>query len=137
KYSDLRIKPEVIENGNTVEVSVTVENIGEIKGDEVVQLYITKKRSSVTRPVRELRGFKRITIEPGKRVQVTFKLPIELLAFYDRNARLVVEPGEYRVIVARHAEDTVLEGQLKVVGKTLEVASRRLFLTQADVILEE
>lgn len=137
RYSDLRIEPEVIENENAVEVSVAVENIGEVKGDEVVQLYIAKERSSVTRPVRELNGFKRVTIEPGKRVRVVFKLPIELLAFYDRKTKLVVEPGEYRVIVARHAEDTTLEGRLKVVGKTLEVVSRHRFLSQVDVMYEE
>lgn len=132
RYSDLRIEPEVVEGEDAVEVSVTVENVGEVKGDEVVQLYVARKSSSVTRPARELKGFKRVTVEPGERVRVAFKLPIELLAFYNRGMKLVVEPGEYRVIVARHAEDTTLEGSLKVVGKTREVVSRRRFLSQAD-----
>ncbi|MBX3166788.1 MAG: glycoside hydrolase family 3 C-terminal domain-containing protein [Candidatus Eremiobacteraeota bacterium] len=85
-------------------VSATVTNTGSREGDEVVQLYIRDKVSSVTRPVRELRGFQRVTLKPGASQTVKFPLGDRELGFYDRAMRWVVEPGEFEVYVGNSSE---------------------------------
>jgi beta-glucosidase len=88
---------ERIDAGCEVAISVEVENVGECAGDEVVQLYVRDPEASVTRPVKELRGFRRMRLAPGERRRVTFRLAAEQLAFTDREGRLVVEPGRVRL----------------------------------------
>ncbi len=85
-------------------VSVEVENIGRREGDEVVQLYLTDAASSVTRPVKELKGFERVTLRPGERRRVQFTLAPEHLGFYDREMRFRVEPGAFGVAVGTSSE---------------------------------
>ena len=85
-------------------VSVEVENVGKRTGDEVVQLYIRDVASSVTRPIKELKGFERITLQPGEKRRVQFVLKPEHLGFYDRDMRFVVEPGEFKVMVGPNSQ---------------------------------
>ncbi|HYE14689.1 MAG TPA: fibronectin type III-like domain-contianing protein, partial [Pyrinomonadaceae bacterium] len=82
-----------------VVVTVEVENAGRRAGDEVVQLYVRDVASSVTRPVRELKGFERVTLQPGERRRVSFTLTPEHLGSLDQRMRFTVEPGEFRVFV--------------------------------------
>ena len=84
----------------TLDVSVDVANVGARAGDEVVQLYLQDLVASVTRPVQELRGFQRVTLEPGQTRTVTFRVGPQDLGFYDREMKWVVEPGEFRVRVS-------------------------------------
>ncbi|HEY5884795.1 MAG TPA: glycoside hydrolase family 3 C-terminal domain-containing protein, partial [Pyrinomonadaceae bacterium] len=86
-------------------VSVEVENIGKRAGDEVVQLYIRDVASSVTRPIKELKGFERVTLQPGEKRRVQFVLKPEHLGFYDSDMRFGVEPGEFKVMVGPNSED--------------------------------
>jgi len=86
-------------------VNVEVENIGPRVGDEVVQLYIRDVAASVTRPVRELKGFQRATLQPGEKRRLQFTLTPELLGFYNREMRFVVEPGEFKVMVGTSSAD--------------------------------
>jgi beta-glucosidase len=88
-------------------VTVDVENIGKRAGDEVVQLYIRDVVASVTRPVKELKGFQRVTLQPGEKKQIEFRLGPEQLGFYDLRMRFVVEPGEFNVMVGSNSEDLV------------------------------
>lgn len=85
-------------------VSATVTNTGAREGDEVVQLYIRDKVSSVTRPVRELRGFQRITLKPGASQTVKFPLGDKELGFYDRAMHWTVEPGEFEIFVGNSSQ---------------------------------
>jgi beta-glucosidase len=85
-------------NGS-VTVTVSVRNTGKVAGDEVVQLYLRDVVSSVTRPLKELRGFKRVTLAPGAGTTVTFTLDSNALALWDANMKRVVEPGEFHVMV--------------------------------------
>ena len=94
-------------------MSVDVENKGKRAGDEVVQLYIRDVAASVSRPVKELKGFQRITLQPGEKKRVEFNLESQQLGFYDRNMRFVVEPGEFRVMVGANSED-LIEMKLEV-----------------------
>jgi beta-glucosidase len=99
-----------------LDVRVDVENVGGRKGDEVVQLYIRDVAASVPRPVRELKGFARVALEPGARRTVGFTLAPKELGSYDRDLRFVVEPGTFRVFVGTSSVGG-LEAEFEVVGK--------------------
>ncbi|MBP6470225.1 MAG: glycoside hydrolase family 3 C-terminal domain-containing protein [Chloroflexi bacterium] len=98
-YSNLAITPPAIPPTGEVTISVTVTNTGQRAGDEVAQLYLRDCLSSVTRPVQELKGFQRLTLEPGENRRVTFMLTPADLALLDEAMNLVVEPGEFAVVV--------------------------------------
>jgi len=88
-----------INQGDLVSVSVDIENTGNITGEEVVQLYIRDKVSSVTRPVKELKAFQRISLEPGEKRTLVFELSTDSFSFYDINMNYVTEPGEFSIMV--------------------------------------
>src|SRR6266498_878819 len=94
-------------------VSVDVENIGKRAGDEVVQLYIRDTAASVTRPVKELKGFQRLTLQPGQKKRVEFVLTSAELGFWNRQMRFTVEPGEFKVMVGPNSED-LLEAAFEI-----------------------
>jgi beta-glucosidase len=98
-YSNLEVTPLKIGVGGQAVVSVDVTNSGEIAGDEVVQLYIRDQVGSVTRPVKELKGFERVTLEPGETRTVTFAITPDALSFLDAHMERVVEPGLFDVMV--------------------------------------
>ena len=93
-----------------------VTNAGTTGGDEVVQLYIRDEVSSITRPVKELRGFRRITIDPGKTQTVEFTLGPEELSFLNRDMRRVVEPGTFKIMVGGNSVD-LIETTLNVIAR--------------------
>lgn len=97
EYGDLTVTPAKIGPYGQVTVSVDVKNIGDRAGDEVVQLYIRDLVGSLTRPVKQLRGFRRVTLQPGETTTVSFTLAREHLGFYDRHVEYVVEPGVFQV----------------------------------------
>ena len=80
-----------------MKVTVEVRNTGKVAGDEVVQLYVRDVVSSVTRPVKELKGFRRVTLAPGAATSVEFTLDSEAFALWDKNMKRVVEPGEFTI----------------------------------------
>jgi len=83
-------------------VLADVTNTGSREGAETVQMYIRDLVSSVTRPVKELKGFERVSLRPGERKTVAFDIIPESLAFFDVNMKYVVEPGEFEVMVGVH-----------------------------------
>ncbi|HEU4602886.1 MAG TPA: glycoside hydrolase family 3 N-terminal domain-containing protein [Steroidobacteraceae bacterium] len=99
-----RLSSNTINDQESVDVSVDVRNSGSRAGDEVVQLYIHDQVSSVTRPVKELKGFQRVTLAPGESKTVTFKLTPESLAMWDAHMKRVVEPGVFDVMVGSNSE---------------------------------
>lgn len=101
---------------DSLKISVDVTNAGKLRGDEVVQLYIQDEVASVTRPVKELKDFRRIMLEPGETKNVSFSLPIERLVFYDKDMKLTVEPGFFRVFVGTNSVDTQ-EAEFEVVAE--------------------
>ena len=98
EYSNLSVSPQKSKDGN-IKVSVDVQNIGKRAGDEVVQMYICDMVSSVATPVMELKGFKRISIQPGEKKRVEFDLTPYQISLLDRNFDRVVEPGSFKVMV--------------------------------------
>ena len=114
EYSNLKIDPEKIDPEGKVNIILDVENVGSCKGDEVVQLYLHDAVSSIARPVKELKAFKRITLEAGEKKTVSFTLTPEDLAYYDINMKLVVEPGIFEVMIGSSSEDIRLRGSFEV-----------------------
>lgn len=98
-------------------VFVEVTNTGSRAGDEVVQMYIRDKVSSVTRPVKELKGFQRLTLAPGESKMVALDITPEHLAFYDIDMNYVVEPGEFEIMVGNSSRDQDLQKILLTVEK--------------------
>src|ERR1035437_7102306 len=104
-YSNLKLSAEKIKSGASVEVTVDITNSGKRKGDEIVQLYLSDKVASVTRPVKELKGFERVSLEAGQTKTVTFKLDKSKMAFWDYDMKYVVEPGTYEVMIGASSND--------------------------------
>jgi beta-glucosidase len=107
KFSNLQLSAQRIRPDGSLTVTVVIENVGQRAGDEVAQLYIRDLSASVTRPVKELKGFQRITLQPGEKKTVQFKLTSRELGFYDREMRFVVEPGAVKVMVGSSSEDLI------------------------------
>jgi beta-glucosidase len=108
QYSKPTISSPTLKMGGTgtVTVSVDVKNTGTRKGAEVVQVYIRDEYSSVPRPIKELKEFKKIWLEPGQSQTVTFTINQEMLSFYDVNMKWVVEPGDFSIMVGTASDKT-------------------------------
>ena len=104
-----------VERGQTT-VTVDVTNTGSRRGDEVVQLYIRDEVSSVTRPVKELRGFRRVALDPGQTKTVEFSLGPNELSFLNRDMHRVVEPGSFKIMVGGNSVD-LIDAKLNVLEK--------------------
>ncbi|MEM2617590.1 MAG: beta-glucosidase BglX, partial [Thermofilaceae archaeon] len=134
EYSDLRVEPEKVEPGGTVTISFELANAGEREGDEVAQLYVRDVVASVTRPVMELKGFKRVTLKPGERRRIVFKLPMQLLAFYGRDMKPRIEAGLYEVMVGSSSADIRLKGSFEVLRTLILEEDGRVWFTEAQVL---
>jgi beta-glucosidase len=110
KLSNVRLSTQEIRADGQLTVSVDVENAGQRAGDEVVQLYVRDVAASVSRPVRELKGFQRIALKSGEKKTVEFKLTSAELGFYNRENHFVVEPGEFKVFVGTSSEGGIEAG---------------------------
>jgi len=112
-FSDLRLGAPRVAPADTLRVSVTVTNTGAREGAEVVQLYVKDEVASVTRPVRALAGFRRVSLRPGESRTLQFRLTPKELGLYDQRMRFVVEPGTFRVFVGGSSVGG-LEGEFEV-----------------------
>jgi beta-glucosidase len=105
-FDNVRVEPKSIRAGGSAKVSVDITNTGNRVGDEVAQLYIHQRVASITRPVLQLRGFKRVNLEPGQKVTVDFTLTPEDLSLIDVNMNRVVEPGTFDLMVGASSAET-------------------------------
>lgn len=120
-YSNLRLSSPTIRTGDSVSVAVEVRNVGDRTGDEVVQLYTRDNVASVEEPIKELKGARRVTLQPGETRTVTFKLGPDAFALYDREMRRVIEPGAFTISAGTNSVD-VTSVPLQVTGDTLVLA---------------
>jgi beta-glucosidase len=116
QYGKLTLSPDTIGTEGKTRVSVEVTNSSAVQGDEVVQLYIRDEVSSVTRPVKELRGFRRITLDPGKTQTVEFTLGPDELSFLNRDMKRIVEPGTFKIMAGGNSVN-LIETTLNVIAK--------------------
>jgi len=114
EYSNLRITPDQINKAGRIEISLDLKNTGDRQGDEVVQLYINDVIASTSKPVKELRGYERVSLEPGETKTVKLLLTPEDLSLFDRDMNFVVEPGTFKVMVGSSSADIRLEGNFTV-----------------------
>jgi beta-glucosidase len=98
-----------IKRGEDTVLEITVKNTGLIGGDEIAQLYIRDCISSVTRPVKELKGFQKITLQPGETSVLSFRITSDMLAFYDIEMEYIIEPGEFEIMVGKSSRDEDLQ----------------------------
>ena len=115
-YQDIRASAGEIALGDTVTISAELTNTGSVPADEVVQLYVRDLVASVTRPVKELKGFRRERIEPGQTITVDFQLHTDDLSFFGRDMQRVTEPGEFHVWIGGSSE-TQLRTEFRIVAE--------------------
>jgi beta-glucosidase len=106
EYGSPRLSSATMKKNGRVTVSVEIKNTGARKGAEVVQMYIRDEYASVTRPVKELKGFRKIWLEPGQTQTVSFTITPELLSFYDKDMKWVVEPGAFTIMIGTSSANT-------------------------------
>lgn len=134
EYSNLRIEPHPQEADPQVTVRAQIRNGGACAGEEVVQLYLRDEVASVPRPVKELKGFKRIHLAPGESRMVVFELPLDLLGFYDETMQRVVEPGTIQVMIGSSSQDLRLTGSFEIPGSERRIVPRRVFGCAVQVL---
>ncbi|MDW8214376.1 MAG: glycoside hydrolase family 3 N-terminal domain-containing protein [Roseiflexaceae bacterium] len=132
-FKNLTVTPEATTDG-VVQASVEVMNVGERSGDEVVQLYTRTEGASVTRPVKELRGFKRVHLEPGERKRVVFTLPVELLAYYDATMQLAVEPVTVHIMAGNSSAHLPLCASVRLTGEKRIMTRRTTYFCGVEVM---
>ncbi|MBE7171275.1 MAG: glycoside hydrolase family 3 C-terminal domain-containing protein [Williamsia sp.] len=114
-YSNFKLLTKKISSTGEINAEITVQNTGKVKGDEVVQLYVHDVEASVKRPQKELRGFSRVSLNPGQKQTIRFRVPAQKLAFYDEKIHdFVVEPGLFDVMVGSASDDIKASGQIEV-----------------------
>jgi beta-glucosidase len=117
EYSDLRIDQKELQATDTIRLSVKIENTGSVTGKEVVQVYLHDKISSVTTPVKVLKGFKKTEVNPKKTNTLSFSIPCRELGLWDKNMNYVIEPGEFDIMIGASAEDIRLKDTIIIVKK--------------------
>jgi beta-glucosidase len=105
EYGDIKLDKKEMTTSDSISVSIDVTNTGALGGSEVVQLYVRDLVGSVTRPVKELKDFKKIYFSPGEKKTVTFTVNIDDLSFYNSDLKWVSEPGEFILFVGGNSRD--------------------------------
>jgi beta-glucosidase len=104
-YSQPRFTNEPLSKGLRATVSVEITNTGTRAGEEIVQLYIHDKVSSVTRPVKELKAFQKIRLTPGETKSITFDITDEMLKFWNKDMKYLAEPGEFEIMIGPNSNE--------------------------------
>lgn len=133
KYSNLKISSKEFTGNKTIKISADIKNTGKRDGAEVVQLYIHDKIASLTRPIKSLKGFKRLELKEGESKTVEFKLKAEQLAFYDKDMNLVVEPGEFEIMLGSSSADIRLQDTIELKGEKIELTAERKYFTESEI----
>lgn len=133
EFNDFSIASAQAAVGGAVDVGVAIRNSGKLAGDEVVQLYICDEYGCVPRPVKELKGFTRLPLQPGETRRETFHLPVNQLAFYDEDMNLVVEPGTIKVMLGSSSQDIRCEGSFEITGGQKTPVKERVFECPVEI----
>lgn len=104
-YSNLKLSKAKFKAGETITATITVKNSGTVEGKEVVQMYIRDLVGSITRPVKELKGFQKINLKAGESKDVSFKISVEDLKFYNADLKFVAEPGDFKIFIGTNSRD--------------------------------
>ena len=105
EYGDIKLDKDSFAQGEKITASVEVKNTGSIAGDEVVQLYLRDLVGSITRPIKELRGFEKIHLEAGETKTVSFTIDEKLISFFTKSKKWEAEPGDFKVFIGGNSVD--------------------------------
>ena len=133
EYRSISVDTIEVDAAGSVQVQVEVANTGDRAGEEVVQLYASLRRRGVTRPVRELVGFDRVSLEPAEAAIVTFTLQPAILAYYDVDMNLMVTPGEVRLMAGPSSATLPLTTTFSITGEPAMLQSRTVHLTPSSI----
>jgi beta-glucosidase len=122
EYSNLKISPLKQGSGGNITVSVDIKNAGKVAGDEIVQLYIRDMVSSITTYEMNLRGFERVSLQPGETKSISFTLTPEDLELLNADMRWIVEPGMFKVMIGASSQDIRLTGEFEITGTVQSTA---------------
>ena len=113
-FGDVQLSASSAKNGQKIKASITVTNTGKTDGEEVVQLYIRDVVASISRPMKELRGFQKVSLKAGESKTLSFEIGSEQLGFYNSALRWVVEPGDFKILIGPNSRD-LKEANFKVI----------------------
>ena len=135
-YGELRIKEYQIDiKDGTVELAIDLENAGDREGCEVVQVYVRDVYASLVRPVKELKAFTRVNLQPKQRAVVSFSIPVDMLNFTDTVYQRVVEAGEFEILVGASSSDIRSKGRIEVIGENRVLGRKWRMESQENVEL--
>lgn len=134
EVSDLKVESSEVPTDGKVSLSVSVTNVGDRPGDEVVQLYTRFLDAHVTRPVKQLQGFARVLLEPGEQKAVRFDLSCAQLGYYNEHMEFVVEPGVLRLFAGTSSAELPLSCDVRLIGPAADVMGHRAYTCKAQVI---
>ncbi|NMB38875.1 MAG: beta-glucosidase [Firmicutes bacterium] len=132
-YRNLTVTPKQTEAPAEIQVEFEVGNVGETAGAEVAQLYIRDLYASRNRPVKELKGYAKVWLEPQEWKRVRFVLSTDQLAFYDQSMELVVEPGTFSLMIGSSSQDIRLKEELELTGEIQKVGPNRCYFAQVEI----
>jgi beta-glucosidase len=133
QFDNLHIDRSQMKVGDKVAVSVDVTNTGDRAGDQVVQLYIRHRAASAPRPIKELKGFKRITLQPGERKTVTFTLYVNQLGSYEGETGYALQPGTVEVLLGDSSQHLPLSAALEIIGQTADISQDKVFFSDVSI----
>ncbi|MCE0495199.1 glycoside hydrolase family 3 N-terminal domain-containing protein [Vibrio salinus] len=116
-YSDFSITETDVAQTDTINITMTISNTGHYQGADVVQLYVRDQHATLVRPIRELKGFAKVTLKPGEQRRLHFALPVDMLNFTNHQHQRIVEPGSFELMIGRSSADIVFRDVVKVTGK--------------------
>ena len=127
RFSDLKISKTKVKADDVIDITLTIQNTGKVSGDEVVQLYVCDEVASLPRPVKELKDFIRVTLDPGESRTITFHMQAAQLAYYDENLQLMLEPGKFKVMLGSSSDEIHLTGEFEVTGRQKTKVTDRVY----------
>lgn len=133
EYTDIHVDKESVKPADAVTVSVSVKNTGKVTGTEVVQMYLCDEQASMTRPVKELQGFARVSLAPGEKKKVIFTVHPSLMAFLDEEMRWKIEKGAFKVQIGASSEDIRQEERFTVEQDLYMEGKNRRFYAEAVI----
>lgn len=131
-YKDLVISNPEVKAGEVVDISLSITNDSQVTGEEVVQLYLQDEYASLPRPVKELKGFIRLALKPGETRKIVFHLPVNMMAYYDEDLKLILEKGKFIVMIGSSSQDIRLQGDFTVTGPERTFIKKREFHCPVD-----
>lgn len=132
--SDYKILEREVQTDGIIRVSCKVKNIGDYYGDEVVQLYYRYKDACVTRPIKQLAGFKRVKLDVGEEKTIKFTLDTAQLGFYNEEMKFVVEPGTMLIMIGTSSADILFEQEIELTGEPVNVLGKRKYTCLAEIL---